>query len=268
VPLITTKISHGLWQHFIKKFYRENFMAQTYSSTKFSRYKVIKAIKLQKTLLAEGWQWQLVYDFVHVAKGYLIKRLMDFFFAALFVIITAPLYLIIAIVVRIDSPGSVFFKETRMGFHGKKFKIWKFRTMYQGAEQMQKHLEHLNESPDGVNFKIKDDPRITRVGKFLRRYSLDELPQMFNVIRGEMSLVGPRPFNMRDVSNFADHYFFRYEVLPGITGLWQVSGRSNILNFERVIELDTQYIKNWSIWLDLKILLKSVKVVLLAEGAY
>jgi exopolysaccharide biosynthesis polyprenyl glycosylphosphotransferase len=243
-------------------------MAQTYSSTKFSGYKVIKAIKLQNTLLSEGLQWRLVYDFVHVAKGYLIKRLMDFCFAALFIIITAPIYLLVAIVVKLDSPGPVFYKEIRMGFHGRKFKIWKFRTMQQNADKMQKDLEHLNESEDGVNFKIKNDPRITRVGKYLRRYSLDELPQMFNVILGEMSLVGPRPFNMRDVNNFADHYFFRYEVLPGITGLWQVSGRSDVLQFERVIELDTQYIKKWSIWLDLKILLKSVKVVVFAEGAY
>jgi exopolysaccharide biosynthesis polyprenyl glycosylphosphotransferase len=243
-------------------------MAQTYSSTKLSRYKVIKAIKLQKTLLAEGLQWNLVYDFVHVAKGYLIKRLMDFCFAALFIVITAPVYIAIAILIKLDSPGSIFYKEVRMGFHGKKFEIWKFRTMHSNAHQMQKDLEHLNESSDGVNFKIKNDPRITRLGRFLRRYSLDELPQMFNVIRGEMSLVGPRPFNMRDVNKFQDHYFFRYEVLPGITGLWQVSGRSNILDFDRVIELDTQYIKSWSIWLDLKILLKSVKVVLLAEGAY
>jgi exopolysaccharide biosynthesis polyprenyl glycosylphosphotransferase len=243
-------------------------MAQTYSSTKFSGYKVIKAIKLQNTLLSEGLQWRLVYDFVHVAKGYLIKRLMDFCFAALFIIITAPIYLLVAIVVKLDSPGPVFYKEIRMGFHGRKFKIWKFRTMQQNADKMQKDLEHLNESEDGVNFKIKNDPRITRVGKYLRRYSLDELPQMFNVILGEMSLVGPRPFNMRDVNNFADHYFFRYEVLPGITGLWQVSGRSDVLQFERVIELDTQYIKKWSIWLDLKILLKSVKVVVFAEGDY
>jgi exopolysaccharide biosynthesis polyprenyl glycosylphosphotransferase len=243
-------------------------MMQSYSSTKSSGYKVIKAIRLQKSLLTKGPQWHLLYDIANVAKGYFVKRLMDFFLAALFIALFSPLYILIAFVIKLDSPGTVFFKETRMGFHGKKFKIWKFRTMQNDAEKLQKTLEHLNETSDGVSFKIKDDPRITRVGKFLRRYSLDELPQMINVIRGEMSLVGPRPFNMRDVGNFADHYFFRYEVLPGITGLWQVSGRSNILNFDRVIELDIHYIKNWSIWLDIKILLKSVKVVLSAEGAY
>jgi exopolysaccharide biosynthesis polyprenyl glycosylphosphotransferase len=243
-------------------------MMQSYSSTKFSRYKVIKAIRLQKSLFTKGPQWDVLYGIANVAKGYFIKRLMDFFFAALFIVIFSPLYLLIAIIITLDSPGEVFYKEIRMGFHGKKFKIWKFRTMQSDAEKLQETLEHLNETKDGVGFKIKDDPRITRVGRFLRRSSLDELPQMINVIRGEMSLVGPRPFNMRDVGKFADHYFFRYEVLPGITGLWQVSGRSNILNFERVIELDIHYIKNWSIWLDIKILLKSIKVVLSAEGAY
>jgi exopolysaccharide biosynthesis polyprenyl glycosylphosphotransferase len=243
-------------------------MMQSYSSTKSSGYKVIKAIRLQNSLFTKGPQWEVLYDIANVAKGYFIKRLIDFCFAALFIVIFSPLYLLIAVIIKFDSPGEVFYKEARMGLHGKKFQIWKFRTMQSDAEKLQETLEHLNETKDGVGFKIKDDPRITRVGRFLRRSSLDELPQMINVILGEMSLVGPRPFNMRDVAKFADHYFFRYEVLPGITGLWQVSGRSNILDFERVIELDIHYIKNWSIWLDIKILLKSVKVVLSAEGAY
>jgi exopolysaccharide biosynthesis polyprenyl glycosylphosphotransferase len=247
---------------------RYHAMMQSYSSTKFSGYKVIKAIRLQKSLLTNGPQWDVLYDIANVAKGYFVKRLMDFCLAALFIVLFSPLYLLIAIIIKLDSPGAVFYKETRMGFHGKKFKIWKFRTMQSDAEKLQESLEHLNEIKDGVSFKIKNDPRITRFGKLLRRSSLDELPQMINVIRGEMSLVGPRPFNMRDVSKFADHYFFRYEVLPGITGLWQVSGRSNVVNFDRVIDLDIHYIKNWSIWLDIKILLKSVKVVLSAEGAY
>lgn len=243
-------------------------MMEFYSSTKTSGYKVIKAIRVQKSLFTKGPQWEVLYDIANVAKGYFIKRLMDFCFAALFIIVFSPLYLLIAIIIKLDSPGAVFYKETRMGLHSRKFQIWKFRTMQSDAEKFQEALEHLNDNKDGVIFKIKDDPRITRFGKFLRRSSLDELPQMINVMRGEMSLVGPRPFNMRDVAKFADHYFFRYEVLPGITGLWQVSGRSNIVNFERVIELDIDYIKNWSIWLDIKILLKSIKVVLSGEGAY
>lgn len=243
-------------------------MLQFHSSTRISKYKIVKAIELQTRLLAEGLHWELVCDFINVAKGYLIKRLMDFCFAALFIALISPIYLLIAIAIKIDSPGPVFFKETRMGLNGKKFKIWKFRTMQTDAEKLQKELEHLNETKDGINFKIKDDPRITRIGKFLRCYSLDELPQMINIIRGEMSLVGPRPFNMRDVSNFASNYFFRYKVLPGITGLWQVSGRSNILYFDQVIELDGKYIQHWSLWLDFRILLKTVKVVFFREGAY
>jgi lipopolysaccharide/colanic/teichoic acid biosynthesis glycosyltransferase len=136
------------------------------------------------------------------------------------------------------------------------------------AEKLQKELETLNETKDGILFKIKDDPRITRVGKFLRRYSLDELPQLFNVLRGEMSLVGPRPLPVRDVDKFSEHHFIRHEVLPGITGLWQVSGRSNITDFEQVISLDLTYIENWSLKLDLEILLKTFMVILQKQGAY
>ena len=133
---------------------------------------------------------------------------------------------------------------------------------------MQKELEALNENKDGVLFKIKDDPRVTRIGKFLRRYSLDELPQLFNVVLGEMSLVGPRPLPTRDVEKFSECHFIRQEVLPGVTGMWQVSGRSDILDFDQVMKLDLRYIENWSLWLDFQILLKTVQVVLNKEGAY
>ena len=136
------------------------------------------------------------------------------------------------------------------------------------ADKLQKELEAQNETKDGILFKIKDDPRVTRVGKFLRRYSLDELPQLFNVLLGEMSLVGPRPLPTRDVDKFSERHFIRQEVLPGVTGLWQVSGRSNIIDFEQVIKLDLNYIENWSLGLDFEILLKTVQVVLKKEGAY
>ena len=179
-----------------------------------------------------------------------------------------PIYIAIAIAIKLDSPGTVFYKQTRIGLHGQQFKVWKFRTMRSDAEKFQKELEALNETKDGIIFKIKDDPRITRVGKFLRRYSLDELPQLFNVILGEMSIVGPRPLPIRDVDKFSEHHFIRHEVLPGITGLWQVSGRSDILDFEQVINLDLNYIENWSLQLDFEILLKTVMVVLKKEGAY
>jgi lipopolysaccharide/colanic/teichoic acid biosynthesis glycosyltransferase len=140
--------------------------------------------------------------------------------------------------------------------------------MYINADKLQKELEARNEMQDGVLFKMKDDPRITKVGKFLRRSSLDELPQFFNVLLGEMSLVGPRPLPIRDVQKFSEHHFIRQEVLPGITGLWQVSGRSNITSFEEVVRLDTFYIENWSIWLDLQILLRTAIVLLQKQGAY
>ncbi len=243
-------------------------MEQFYSANRPYEHKIIRSIELETRLLEEGLSWQLATETLGISKGYLIKRVMDFCIAALFIVLVSPLYLAIAIAIKLDSPGSVFYRERRMGLHGKEFEIWKFRSMQADAAKLQPELEALNEMKDGVNFKIKDDPRITRIGKFLRRHSLDELPQAINVLRGEMSLIGPRPFNMRDVGNFAKHHFFRYEVLPGITGLWQVSGRSNIVHFERVIELDTDYIKNWSLWLDLGILIKTVKVVFSKEGAY
>ena len=140
--------------------------------------------------------------------------------------------------------------------------------MVPNADKFQKELEAKNESKDGILFKIKDDPRITRVGKFLRQYSLDELPQLFNVINGDMSLVGPRPLPLRDVEKFAQHHYIRQEVLPGITGLWQISGRSEIMDFEEAYKLDLEYITNWSLWLDLRILFVTVSVVLQKSGAY
>ncbi|BAY20647.1 sugar transferase [Calothrix sp. NIES-2100] len=201
-------------------------------------------------------------------KDFWIKRSFDFVFAALFLALTAPIYIAIALAIKLDSPGPVFYRQTRIGLRGQPFQVWKFRTMRADAETLQKELEALNEIKDGIIFKIKDDPRITRIGKFLRRYSLDELPQLFNVLTGEMSLVGPRPLPTRDVDKFSERHFIRHEVLPGVTGLWQVSGRSDILDFEQVIKLDLNYIENWSLRLDFEILVKTVKVVLKKEGAY
>ncbi|KAF3891117.1 MULTISPECIES: sugar transferase [Nostocales] len=201
-------------------------------------------------------------------SAFWIKRCFDLCSSIILLIILSPVYLALALLIKLDSPGAVFFKQERIGLHCKKFKIWKFRTMVTNAENMQKDLEAKNEIKDGVLFKMKDDPRITRIGKFLRRYSLDELPQLFNVVLGQMSLVGPRPLPMRDVEKFQTTHFIRQEVLPGITGLWQVSGRSNIDNFEDAVKLDIAYIESWSLWLDLTILLKTVKVVFDKTGAY
>ena len=203
-----------------------------------------------------------------IGGGYWLKRYFDFLGAIVFLICLSPLYLLITILIKLDSPGPIFFRQTRVGLHGRRFKVWKFRTMVANADKLQSTLESKNETKDGVLFKIKDDPRITRVGKFLRRYSLDELPQVFNVLFGEMSFVGPRPLPIRDVERFKERHFIRQEVLPGITGLWQVSGRSNIKTFEDVVDLDLFYIANWSFWLDVKIMLRTVGVVLHKTGAY
>lgn len=201
-------------------------------------------------------------------SDFIIKRCFDFCCASMFVLLAAPLYLFLALLIKLDSAGPIFYKQTRIGLHGKPFKVWKFRTMVPNAEKLQQELEANNEMKDGILFKIKEDPRITRVGKFLRRYSLDELPQLFNVIFGEMSLVGPRPLPVRDVEKFSQHHYIRQEVLPGITGLWQVSGRSDITDFEKVISLDVAYMESWSLMLDLQILLQTVKVILGKTGAY
>ncbi len=199
---------------------------------------------------------------------FLVKRCFDFVVSVFLIILISPILLAIAIIVKLDSPGPFFYKQERVGLHGRRFKALKFRTMYINADQLQKELEARNEMQDGVLFKMKDDPRITKVGKFLRRSSLDELPQLFNVLLGEMSLVGPRPLPLRDVQKFSEHHFIRQEVLPGITGLWQVSGRSNITSFEEVVRLDTFYIENWSIWLDMQILVRTALVLLQKKGAY
>ncbi|MBF2067343.1 MAG: sugar transferase [Calothrix sp. C42_A2020_038] len=201
-------------------------------------------------------------------SGFWIKRCFDLCFSVILVLLLSPIYLLIALLIKLDSPGPVFFKQNRIGLHCHNFKIWKFRTMVTNADKMQAALESKNENKDGVLFKMKDDPRVTKVGKFLRRYSLDELPQLFNVVLGEMSLVGPRPLPIRDVEKFKTKYFIRQEVLPGMTGMWQVSGRSDIDDFEDVIKLDLDYIENWSFWLDMQILLKTVEVVLQKTGAY
>lgn len=202
-----------------------------------------------------------------ISKGaLLVKRLMDVTVATLGLVLGAPLFLLIALAIRLDSPGPVLFRQTRVGLRRRPFGMYKFRSMHVGAEEQQDMLADLNEA-DGPIFKIRDDPRLTRVGRLLRRLSLDELPQLVNVLRGEMSLVGPRPPIPAEVEKYQEWHKKRLEAPPGMTGLWQVSGRSR-LPFDEMVLLDIYYIENWSLWMDLKILLRTIPKVLLGEGAY
>ncbi len=196
----------------------------------------------------------------------MVKTLMDCIGATVLLIVLAPLLAVIALLVKITSPGDVLFIQDRVGYNKRLFKMFKFRTMVPDAEALQSSLENLNEA-GGPVFKIKDDPRITKIGKFLRKTSLDELPQLFNVLLGDLSLVGPRPLPLRDFEKFEELWFNRrFSVKPGITCLWQISGRSET-SFEQWIEQDLEYIDQWSLRLDLRILFKTIPVVLRGTGA-
>ena len=197
-----------------------------------------------------------------------LKRCFDAVVAPLLLLLLAPLLGAVALAIRLDSPGSVFYRQPRRGRAGSTFSIVKFRTMFVGAEQRRQEVLHLN-NVDGPLFKVKKgvDPRVTRVGRFLRRTSLDELPQLWNVLRGDMSLVGPRPFVLYEadrISGWAQH---RLDMTPGITGLWQVLGRNDI-PFEEMVKLDYVYVTNWSLWWDMKILCQTIPAVLAKRGAY
>jgi exopolysaccharide biosynthesis polyprenyl glycosylphosphotransferase len=195
-----------------------------------------------------------------------VKRSFDLVGAVLILLLLAPAMALIALAIKLTSRGPVFYSSIRPGIGGKPFPCLKFRTMVAGAESLQDGLEPHNEL-GGALFKIRRDPRITAVGRFLRRWSLDELPQLFNVLRGQMSLVGPRPLPQRDYDHLEDWHRKRYLVLPGITGLWQVSGRSE-LDFDELVRLDFLYLERWSVFLDLTILLKTIPAVIRARGAW
>ncbi|HEY8831870.1 MAG TPA: exopolysaccharide biosynthesis polyprenyl glycosylphosphotransferase [Gemmatimonadaceae bacterium] len=202
------------------------------------------------------------------ARALISKRIVDVLLSAVLLILLSPILLLIALAIRLDSPGGPFFFQERAGLGGKRFRMIKFRTMREGADSEKEQLAHLNHTGDARLFKIRDDPRTTRLGGFLRRWSLDELPQLMNVFIGEMSLVGPRPFFEADFQEYEDHHFRRLDAKPGITGLWQVSGRSEVLDFEDVVYLDRQYIEQWSFWLDMSILFRTVPAVLGRTGAF
>ncbi len=196
--------------------------------------------------------------------AFLLKRVLDITASLLGLLILSPVLLVIAIAVRLDSPGPVLYRARRVGRKGRTFNCYKFRTMVTNADALKAQLAHMNER-DGILFKLSNDPRVTRVGRFLRKYSLDELLQLFNVVRGNMSLVGPRPPIAAEVERYDLSHLRRLDVLPGITGLWQVEARQDP-SFDSYISLDTAYVENWNIWLDLKILARTFRVVLGGTG--
>jgi exopolysaccharide biosynthesis polyprenyl glycosylphosphotransferase len=198
--------------------------------------------------------------------GWLVKRTFDLVGSALILVVFLPVWLLIAFAIRLDSRGPVFYVDRRVGVSEREFGMLKFRTMVADAAARQQELEAENEA-SGALFKIKHDPRVTRVGRVLRRLSLDELPQLVNVLRGQMSLVGPRPLPLRDYELLEDWHRARYLVLPGMTGLWQISGRSG-LTFDDLVRLDFAYLENWSIWLDISIIARTIPAVVTGRGAY
>jgi exopolysaccharide biosynthesis polyprenyl glycosylphosphotransferase len=203
---------------------------------------------------------------VFVGAQWAVKRAFDLIVSAFVIVVGMPLWLAIAAAIKLTSHGPVFYRDPRIGLGEQTFGMLKFRTMVAGAADQQAALEQENEA-EGALFKIRDDPRVTPVGRLLRRFSIDELPNMLNVVRGQMSLVGPRPLPLRDHALLEDWHRKRSNVLPGMTGLWQISGRSD-LSFDDLVRLDFFYLENWSIWLDISILAKTVPAVIASRGAY
>lgn len=199
--------------------------------------------------------------------SYALKRFLDFSLALLALFILLPLFSFTALAIVIENPGPIIYSQQRVGKDGKPFKFYKFRSMIVNADKLKDKLLQENESKDGVIFKMKRDPRITRVGRFIRRFSIDELPQLINVLKGEMSMVGPRPPVPREVNQYTLEDRKRLHIKPGITCIWQVEGRSDI-PFNEQVELDKEYIRSQSFWEDIKILFKTIPAVLTGKGAY
>jgi len=210
-------------------------------------------LSLFKTCVATEWQL-------------FIRGAIDVVISSMAIIVTASIQFVVAVFIKLTSKGPVFFKQLRAGLNGRKFTLYKFRTMYQGADKERFELEAKNEM-NGPVFKIKNDPRITRIGKILRKFSIDEVPQLYNVFVGQMSLIGPRALATYEVKKFELWQRRRLSMRPGITCSWQVNGR-NKLDFEEWMKLDLEYLDNWSLWLDFKILIKTIPVVMFGIGAY
>jgi lipopolysaccharide/colanic/teichoic acid biosynthesis glycosyltransferase len=217
-------------------------------------------LNLRLAVMRRLWAWSIPADD-------LCKRAFDIAFSAAVLVLLSPLFAVLALLIKLEDRGPVFFRQVRIGRHGKEFLMYKFRSMRPDAEQRLKELLARNEHASGVTFKLKDDPRITRVGRWLRKFSLDELPQFYNVFIGDMSVVGPRPPVPREVALYTLADRRRLAVVPGITCLWQISGRSQI-DFRGQVELDVRYIETRGFWNDLRIITKTLPAVLAGTGAY
>jgi exopolysaccharide biosynthesis polyprenyl glycosylphosphotransferase len=216
-------------------------------------------------LLRLSWiRWQC---YTAETRRHSLKRTFDMLVSGILLLLLSPLFFAVAVLIRIDSPGAPFFYQNRVGKGGKTFKMWKFRSMYLDAEKRKAELMAKNEMAGGVIFKIKHDPRVTSMGRFIRKYSIDELPQLLNVFLGDMSLVGPRPPVPAEVAVYTAYQRQRLAVTPGITCIWQVSGRSEI-PFVQQVEMDLLYINTQSFWLDISLLLKTIPAVMGGKGAY
>lgn len=210
---------------------------------------------------------ETIYIKEHSAVYIKFKRVFDISFSLLALVILSPVFLIVGLIIKLDGPqGEVFFQQKRVGVNGRIFKMYKFRSMYPDAEERLERIKHLNEI-EGHMFKMKNDPRVTHIGKFIRAYSIDELPQLINVLKGDMSLIGPRPPLIREYKKYSNYDKKRLAIQPGITGLWQVSGR-NSLSFDEMVALDLKYIRELSFLNDLKIFFKTFVVVIKKENAY
>jgi exopolysaccharide biosynthesis polyprenyl glycosylphosphotransferase len=217
--------------------------------------------RMQSYLLWKRLAWRWL-----VAGTLVVKRAVDIVGGLAALVLHAPVFLVIALLIKLEDRGPILFAQRRVGKYGREFKMYKFRSMCRDAEARLQELLARNHHAEGITFKIKDDPRITRVGRWIRKYSLDEVPQFYNVLIGDMSLVGPRPPVPREVSKYSLAQRRRLAIKPGITCLWQVGGRSQI-DFSGQVQLDLQYIENQSFWGDIKILLKTIPAVLLGDGA-
>jgi lipopolysaccharide/colanic/teichoic acid biosynthesis glycosyltransferase len=222
--------------------------------------RVVAAVEWETVLprRASGWRWR---------AGQAVKRAMDLVLASFALLVLSPVLVVIAVVVVLDTGRPVFYPWRVLGYRGRRFTGYKFRTMVRDADELKSDLLHLNEMTGPV-FKMRNDPRVTRAGRFLRRFSLDELPQLWSVVRGDMSLVGPRPPSPAEFVRFEPRQRMKLAVRPGITCLWQVSGRSEITDWARWAALDLEYIERWSLWLDVRTLFRTVPVVLSGHGAY